>query len=265
VRAEGLELVLFSRDPEDARQAFAAGVDAFIVDWEERGKEERQRKADTEIDPGTADDLERLVRTGPAGAPVWCRVNGVGGPVKQEVESAVAAGAHCVLLPMVRETGDVERFLELVGGRTRVGILVETEEAVRRLEPISRLPLDVVYVGLNDLAISRGYVSLFEGLADGTVDRVRSAFPRARFGFGGVTTVDGGAPIPALELLGEIERVGCDFSFLRRSFRRDVAGRDAAAEVARIRSAWRRLRARNAAEREHDRRAVCARIAACVR
>jgi len=261
VSAERLDLVLFSRDPEDARRAFAAGVDAFIVDWEERGKQERQRDADTEIAPGTRADLEQIVRRGPAGAPVWCRVNGAERPGREEVEAAVAAGAACVLLPMVREPGQVRSFLDLLRGRARAGILVETDEAVRRLGELARLPVDVVFVGLNDLAISRGYASLFEALADGTVERVREAFPRARFGFGGVTTVDGGAPIPFLELLAEMERVGGDFSFLRRSFRRDVAGRDMAAEIARIREAWTRLRARRPTDRDRDRRALCERIA----
>jgi hypothetical protein len=253
-----LDLVLFGLDADGARRALAAGIRSFIVDWEDRGKIERQRSFDTEVDPGTPEDLGRIAGIG-ADA-VWCRLNAMGPWTPAEVDTAVARGASLLLLPMVRRAAEVERFLGLVAGRVRAGILVETDEAVRCAGDLARLPLDAVYVGLNDLAISRGYRSLFEAVLDGTVEAVRRAFPEVRFGFAGVTTVDRGHPVPCPMLLQEMERLGCGFSFLRRSFRRDVAGRDPGAEIARIHGCWAGLAARTPAERERDRAALCERI-----
>ena len=110
------------------------------------------------------------------------------------------------------------------------------------------MPVDFVYVGLLDLAISRREGNPFRALADGTADRVREAFAATRFGIGGVTTVDAGCPVPALDLLGELARLDADFAFARRSFLRDTAGRDLGAECRRIDEAWQALGRRDAAQ-----------------
>jgi hypothetical protein len=90
-----------------------------------------------------------------------------------------------------------------------------------------------VYVGLNDLAIQRGCANIFTALIDGTLERIRRPFV-VRFGFGGLTLPDCGHPIPCRLLMGEMSRLHCDFSFLRRSFRRDMAGREMAVEIPRL-------------------------------
>ena len=134
---------------------------------------------------------------------------------------------------MVRRREEVESVLDRVRGRCRVGILVETVEAVSHAGELCALPLSRVYVGLNDLAIDRGSASIFDAVADGTVDEVRRACPLP-FGFGGLTLPDAGSPVPCRLLIAEMTRVGAGFSFLRRSFHRDIAGRDVAAEVPRL-------------------------------
>ena len=92
-----------------------------------------------------------------------------------------------------------------------------------------------MYLGLNDLAIERGTRNIFAAVADGMVERVREAF-RAPFGFAGLTLPDAGFPIPCRLLIGEMARLGCQFSFLRRSFHRDIRGRDLAIEIPRLRA-----------------------------
>jgi hypothetical protein len=247
-----LELVLFAVDPVVAARSLAAGITSFIVDWEHRGKERRQLGADTEVNRDTPEDL--AVMRSVAGAAVYCRLNALGPWTAAEVETACAIGAGLVLLPMVRSAAEVERFLGLVAGRCRAGILVETDEACRDAETLAELPLDLVYVGLNDLAICRGYTNIFAPLADGTLQRLRKTFARVPFGFGGLTVVDGGQPVPCRLLHAEMARLDCSFTFLRRSFRRDISGRDLRREVARIHAAWDTLHARARAEVERDRR-----------
>jgi hypothetical protein len=137
---------------------------------------------------------------------------------------------------MVRRPQQVETLLEASAGRCGVGILVEAEDAVRVAAELGRLPLTRVYVGLNDLAIERGSANIFEAVADGTVERVRESFDVA-VGFGGLTKPTLGSPVPCALLIAEMMRLGCTFSFLRRSFRRDVPTGEQGQAVKEIRAA----------------------------
>ena len=246
-----LELFLFTRDVGLATRAVSAGVDGIVIDWERRGKRARQHGADTEVNEDTVDDL-RLVRAA-VHAPVLCRINAVARETSLEIDAAVDAGADEVLVPMIRRPEEVELVLELAAGRLDVGILVETVDAVDCAQALGRLPVSRVFVGLNDLAIERHSPSIFAALVDGTVERIRSAFS-APFGLAGMTVPDAGDPIPSHLLTGELARLRCSFTFLRRSFRRDIVGRNIEDEVPRMREALRQSTVRSpidvAAERE---------------
>ena len=103
-------------------------------------------------------------------------------------------------------------------------------------DPLGRLPLSRIYVGLNDLAICRGKPNIFDAVADGTIDRIRASV-RVPFGFAGLTLPEGGFPIPSRLLMSEMARLACSFVFLRRSFLADTGGVDVAPAVGRIREA----------------------------
>ncbi len=250
-------LLLFSTDPAFIQQAVRSGVDGVMVDWERVGKEERQRFANTQISGDTLDDLRRVRAA--TQARVVCRLNHFGTATAEEVEQAIEAGADEILLPMVRSLEEVEAVLNQAGGRCGVGILVETVAAIRLAPELAGLPLARAYVGLNDLAIERGTPNIFTAVADGTVERLRSLF-QAPFGFGGLTLPEGGHPIPCRLLIGEMSRLDCDFSFLRRSFHRDVQGRDLAIEIPRLLDALYQARLRSPAEVKQDRRDLKAAI-----
>jgi hypothetical protein len=53
-------------------------------------------------------------------------------------------------------------------------------------------------------------------------------------GVAGLTLPEAGRPVPCRLVLGALARVGASFTFLRRSFWADTAGRDLAVEVPRI-------------------------------
>lgn len=233
-QAPGLDLFLFTHDVGLATQATAAGIDGIVIDWERNGKHVRQRNADTEIDPGTIADLRRMraaTRTR-----VLCRINPLSDATASEVEAAIAAGADELLLPMVRSVADIRTALEIVAGRVDLGIMVETEDAVASARELAREPVSRAFLGLNDLAIERSSRSIFSALVDGTVDDVRAAF-EVPFGVAGLTVPEGGEPLPCRLLIGELARLSCEFSILRRSFRRDIVGRRLDIELARIRAA----------------------------
>jgi hypothetical protein len=251
MRPERFELLLFSTERGFVLEAIEAGVDGIIVDWEIAGKERRQAGADTEINHDTLDDLRR-VRSW-VDIPVLCRINSPGPTTKQELEKAIQAGADEVLVPMARSPHELERVLDAVQGRCGVGALIETVEAVERAQEFARLPLSRLYVGLNDLAIDRRCANIFTSLLDRTVEQVRSKI-NGRFGFGGLTAPECGHPIPCRLLIGEMARLGSSFSFLRRSYKRDVQGEPQAEPVARLRAALASACLRPSLEVERDRR-----------
>jgi hypothetical protein len=227
----GFELLLFTTDAAIVREAAAVGIAGFVVDWERRGKEGRQAGFDTQIGADDEADLRRV--RAHTRARVLCRINGVHEGTADEVEAALAAGADELLVPMVRRPEEVESVLARAAGRAGVGILVETIDALLCVSDLARLPLSRIYVGLNDLAIERGTSNLFEAVADGSVERVREAFP-GPFGFAGLTLPEGGRPVPCRLLIGEMARLRADFTMLRRSFLRDTRGLPLATHVPRI-------------------------------
>jgi hypothetical protein len=226
-----MDLFLFTVDPAFGSDVVAAGATGVIVDWERRGKARRQAGEGTQINGDTPDDLSRM-RAATDGR-LLCRINGFGPWTAWEVDEAVARGADEVLLPMVRTPEEVDRALDAVGGRCGLGILVETQDAVARVRELARRPLSRVYLGLNDLRIDRRSDNLFAPLIDGTVDAVRSQVP-GTFGVGGLTLPGGGIPVPSALLGAELVRLGADFTFLRRAFTADMAGRDPFVEVPRL-------------------------------
>jgi hypothetical protein len=226
-----MDLFLFTVDPAFGRDVVAAGAAGVIVDWERRGKARRQAGEGTQINGDTPDDLSRM-RAATDGR-LLCRVNGFGPWTSWEVDEAIARGADELLLPMVRTPEEVDRALDAVAGRCGLGILIETQDAVAGVRELARRPLSRVYLGLNDLRIDRRSDNLFVPLVDGTVDAVRAAVP-GRFGVGGLTLPGGGAPVASTLLAAELVRAGTDFTFLRRSFTADMAGRDPFVEVPRL-------------------------------
>lgn len=234
-----IELLLFSHEPSMVSKASLAGIDGFIIDWEDHSDINRQHPQSHFQAPDTCDDLARV--TSLSQKPVWCRINQLGSHTENEIKLALSHGADLILLPMVRQPEEVEHFLSLIAGRAQTGILIETVDACNCAAQLAALPLDRVYVGLLDLAICRGSNDLFKPLTDGTVEQLRNIFSEHSFGVGGLTTVDAGAPVPCLELMAHLVRLGCDFTFLRNSFKRDVAGRNLKEEISRIRTAWAQL------------------------
>ncbi len=238
-----LDVLLFTTDTALAKRAIAGGVAGLVVDWEDRREGGERQAGDPFCRPDTIDDLRTIAALEPPR--VLCRINAVGPHTPREIDAALAAGATDVLAPMIETPHEVARLVDLVAGRAAVGIMIETADACRLAGEIARVPVDFVYVGLLDLAISRHEGNIFRPLADGTADRVREAFAGTRFGIGGVTVVDGGSPVACQVLLGELARLRAAFAFARRSFTRDTAGRNLAIEFGRLQMLWEALFARD--------------------
>lgn len=252
------ELLMFSSQRERVAQAEDAGIHRIVVDLEACDKHGRQAGFDTEITTQTLDDLaivRRLTRL-----PIVCRINPVGPATAREVEAVAARGADEILVPMVRTALEVGPVLDVASGRAGVGVIVETRDAVANVADLAALPLTRIYVGLNDLHIDSGTRHIFAALSDGTVDRLRASAGPIPFGFAGLTLPGGGTPLPVRHLIDEMARLACGFTFLRRSFFRDVCGHNLREAIQRILSAVERATRRPALQVEVDRQTALAAI-----
>ena len=251
-----LELLLFWNGPAAVGVVEVGKFAGLVVDCEHIGKPDRQAGFDTEINTCTPADVGPARQAAP-GLDILCRINGfgtIGAAARDEARRAVDAGATEILLPMVQSFEEIETLLRAVQDHVAVSIMVETEWAVGHARELDAWPLRRVFVGLNDLMIQRNSRHLFENVTNGTVERLREEFQRIPFGFGGVTLPERGAPVPCRLLMAEMARLRCHFTFLRRSFYRDVrlSGESPARAAELIHAEWRRLEGRAPAEVAED-------------
>jgi len=249
-----LELLLFTTDVGFAQEAERAGVDGFLVDWETRGKTERQSGRDMEINTDTVDDLARLVEA--VNRPVTVRINGLGPDTNHEVELAISNGAKRLMLPMAKSADEVARFLDLVSGRAGTIVQIETQPLVEAVDDLATLQWDLAYIGLHDLMLSRGAASMWSAVLDGTVEHIFRTLKHRSVGFAGATVIGGGHPIRFTRILQELARLGARVTFLRRSFRREIQDRDMKTEIAALRAAWEAFNTRGPEAIEADRAAL---------
>lgn len=218
-----IKFMYITNDPRIARIAEDAGVDRIFIDLESVGKQLRQGGMNTVQSDHTLADI-RAVRPAVTRAELLVRVNPIYDWSREEIDAAIANGADALMLPYFHRVDQVETFLGYVNRRARTILLVETPEAVERLDEILALEgIDEFHIGLNDLHLGYGQRFLFEPLADGTVDRIAAKF-RARgipFGFGGIARIGRGT-LPAEHILAEHIRLGSQAVILSRSFCNDI-------------------------------------------
>jgi len=227
-----MKLFLFANEPDLVRQAISAGIDAVVVDWENRGKKDRQQSGDFEINfdtPATAHMASSL------GATLCVRVNRLGNYTESEIATALDCGAKIIMAPMCQGICDVEAFASAISDRAELFVQIETTELVDKIDELANIPWDYAHIGLNDLKLSRGAATIWDAVEDGTTESICRKLKGRRFGFGGLTVVDGGVPVPARLIIAEMVRLGCSIGVLRRSFKADIKGRSIVSEVAAIR------------------------------
>ena len=210
-----MELFLFYKDLESTSSCFSNQLSGIIIDWEGKNKFERQAKYDTQINDHTLDDLKVLRAA--TQIPILVRINGFPEFVEGEVEAAIENGANEILLPMVENSSQVQKALEVINNRCKLGILIETENGINNLDEILKMDISRLYIGLNDLSIDRKSKNIFMPFLDGTLKKLRERI-KIPFGYGGLTHAMEGSPISCNLLLTHMISLKTDFTFLRRSF-----------------------------------------------
>lgn len=220
-----LTLMYITNNEIIADIAQRAGVNRIWIDMEYIGKEERQAGMNTVKSHHTIDDIVRLrpiVKT----SQLMVRVNPLHHATKEycsseeEIENVICAGAEVIMLPMFKTRGDVEDFVEMVNGRAKVQLLVETADAAANIAEICKVQgVDEIHIGLNDLHLAYGQKFMFQLLADGTVERLCKTIKGngIKYGFGGIARVGYGM-LPAEYIMAEHYRLGSTAAILSRGF-----------------------------------------------
>jgi hypothetical protein len=221
------ELTLITADVELARFADLAGVQRIGVDLESRDKADRQRGPENRISGHSLEDL-RAVGRARSNAQLFVRVNALHSESAAEIDGAVRIGANIIMLPYFQSADEVRRFVDIVGGRARVAILVETAPALVRIRSILDVPgIGEVSLGFNDLRHDLRVANHFEVMASPLVDAV-AAEANARglpFSMGGIARCgDTGLPIPPDLVYAQYPRLHARGAWLARSFLRADAG-----------------------------------------
>lgn len=215
-----MKLMILAADPKSAIEAQNAGIERVFYDLEWIGKAERQHGRNTVKSNNNIDDIP-AVRKVLRNSELLVRTNPIHAYSKQEIDKAISYGADVLMLPMVMDQHDVEQYVEMVAGRAKVCIMIETAAAMARLDKILAIPgVDEIFIGLNDLHISMGLTFMFELLSDGLVEYIADKCNKVGmpFGFGGIARI-GEGDLPSDNILGEHVRLGSTSVILSRTFK----------------------------------------------
>lgn len=214
-----LKLMYITNRSEIARIAERAGVDRIFVDLETIGKQERQGGMNTVQSHHSLDDVA-VIRNSIGHAELLVRSNPIHPGSHDEIDTIICNGADVVMLPYFKTVNEAAKFIDLVSGRAKTCLLLETAEAVEQIDAILSLEgIDEIHIGLNDLHLAYRMKFMFELLADGTVERLsRKILTRnIPYGFGGIARLGGGA-LPSEAVIKEHYRLGSTRAILSRSF-----------------------------------------------
>jgi 2-keto-3-deoxy-L-rhamnonate aldolase RhmA len=198
-----------------------AKVDRIFIDLEILGKQERQGHLDTVISNHKISDIESAKKV-VKNAKILTRINPINNNTKEEINNVITAGTDIIMLPMFKCVEDVSYFLECVDDRVKTCLLLETAEALCRIDNILELKgIDEIHIGLNDLHLALGLDFLFELLTNGIVEYLAKKIKDKNipFGIGGVALMDEGK-FNGKVIIKEHVRLGSSMVILSRTFKK---------------------------------------------
>ena len=218
-----MKLMLLTGDPIFAQKAEKCGVDRIFIDLEYINKVDRQKGRNAYMTRNTVEDVLPM-RKAITKAELLVRVNPINPLSEKEIDAVCDAGADLIMLPMAFDAEDVKNFVQLVKGRAKTVPMIETAQAMARLDDILAIDgVDEIYIGLNDLHIGLGLSFMFEPLSGGLMDYMADKIKAKNipFGFGGMAKIGEGM-LPAERILAEHYRLGSSSVILSRTFRNEV-------------------------------------------
>lgn len=215
-----LQLMYITNNPKIAQIAEKYSVDRIWVDLEQMGKAKRQGGMNTVQSNHKIEDVEIIRHAISGRAKLLVRVNPIHENSLNEINSVLQYGADIIMLPFFSTVQEAKQFIEMVDGRARVCLLLETISAEECLDELLEIPgIDEIHIGLNDLHLQYHNKFMFELLANGKVEEICSKIRKKKiqYGFGGIAKLDEGL-LPARHIIAEHYRIGSSMAILSRSF-----------------------------------------------
>lgn len=215
-----LQMMYITNNPQIARIAEKYSVDRIWVDLEQIGKKERQGGMNTVQSTHTIEDVCTIRNSIEGKANLLVRVNPIHDMSRVEIDKVIEYGADIVMLPFFSTAEEAKQFIDMVGGRVRTCLLLETIGAEKNLDAILAIPgIDEIHIGLNDLHLQYGLSFMFELLSNGKVEEICNKIKAKGipYGFGGIAKLDEGM-LPARHIIAEHYRLGSSMAILSRSF-----------------------------------------------
>ena len=212
-----MEYISITNEVKLAQYFEYCGIDDIMVDLEIIGKKERQKGLNTVISAHSIEDIDKIKKC-LTKSKCLVRINPMYEGTENEIEESIARKADIIMLPMFKTVEEVEIFVELVGERAMKYLLLETPQALVRVDDILDVDgIDAVHIGLNDLSIGMGLDFLYEPLIGGIIEYLcqKIAHKKIKYGFGGVSRLEKGKLI-----LSEHFRLGSKMVIINRDFRK---------------------------------------------
>jgi hypothetical protein len=221
-----MNFMIIENDLELIKKYDSIGVDRIFIDLEILGKKERQGHLDTVISNHSIEDIKNI-KPYLKNSKLLVRINPINMNSRLEIDTCIGYGADIIMLPMFKTKKEVETFISFVNKRAKVCLLLETTQALCRIDDILELNgIDEIHIGLNDLHLAMNLNFMFELLSGGIVDYLSNKIKNKNipFGFGGIATLDSGM-ISGEMVLKEHIRLDSSIVILSRAFK-NVAAED---------------------------------------
>lgn len=215
-----MDKIIITNDVQLAEYSQKCGIERIMVDLEVLGKQERQGHLNTVISSHSFQDIKNI-REVLTISNLLVRVNPINEHSKEEIDKVISLGADILMLPMFTTASEVSTFIKYIDNRTTVCLLLETPQAMSRIDDILDIRgIDEIHIGLNDLHLAMGLTFMFELLSGGIVEYLskKILLKKIKFGFGGVARLDEGM-LDASLVLSEHYRLKSTMVILSRDFK----------------------------------------------
>ena len=219
-----IDLFYITNDAIEAQIVDRLDINWIFLDLEFRGKHDRQAGRNTVMSKHSIADIAKI-NSVISETKLLVRCNPMGPWSPREIDQLNNRGSiiDMVMLPYFKTPEEVETFLNLLDtSQIEPALLVETMDAVSNLESILKAyPFKYVHVGLNDLHIERGTVSMFQPYIDGLMGEICEVFlkNKQRFGVGGIGRLGSDLSPTPESILREHYRLNSTGVILSRSFK----------------------------------------------
>ena len=212
--------IIIENNPDQAVFYDQLGIEYILVDLEILGKVERQGHLDTVISSHHKITDVRKVKDKLSRSKLIVRCNPIHENIEFEINQIIDEGADAIMLPFFKSHLEVKKFLSIVDGRVETILLLETPQALCRVDRILELKgINKIHIGLNDLYLGMGLSFMFELISNNFLDPLISKLKEKNidYGIGGVAGLDSGHVNGAL-VMNEYVRLGSKMVILSRSF-----------------------------------------------